>query len=61
MNICIYMYVYRQIDRQIDRYRYVYRQIDICKKYKSENQLKLNKRIVKTAIKSNAKIFPIYN
>ena len=59
------MYVYRQIDRQIerqiDRYRYVYRQIDICKKYKSENQLKLTKRIIKTAIKSNAKIFPIYN
>ena len=29
-----------------------------CKKYKSENKLKSNKR---TAIKSNAKIFPIDN
>ena len=26
-----------------------------------ENELKSNKRISKTAIKSNAKIFPIYN
>ena len=27
----------------------------------SKNELKSNKRINKTAIKSNAKIFPIYN
>ena len=31
------------------------------KKYKSENQLKSNKRINKTAIESNAKMFPIYS
>ena len=32
-----------------------------CKKYKSEIYLKLNKRINKTAIESNTKIFVIYN
>ena len=32
-----------------------------CKKYKSENKLKSNKRIIKPVIKSNVKMFPIYN
>ena len=25
----IYIYIYTQIDKQIDRYRYIYRQIDL--------------------------------
>ena len=32
-----------------------------CKKYKSGNWLKSNKRINKTVVKINVKIFPTYN
>ena len=41
---------------KIDLYIYIYIYI-----YKSEKQLKSNKRINKTTVKSNGKIFPIYN
>ena len=63
-NICIKSktFIYLQIiHRFLPNLQRLIKITKKCKKHKSENLLKSNKRINKTVIKSNVKTFSIYN